>query len=88
MAPKSCRPRLASPPATAAGQSFTGLVVKETGEVLELLLPDATRKEVAKKDVESRKLIDQSPMPAGIVKTPEELRDILAYLLSEKPQAP
>jgi putative heme-binding domain-containing protein len=70
------------------GQSLTGLVVKETGDVLELLLPDATRKEVAKKDVESRKLIDQSPMPAGIVKTPEELRDILAYLLSEKPQAP
>jgi putative heme-binding domain-containing protein len=70
------------------GKSLTGLVVKETADVLELLLPDATRKEVAKKDVESRKLLELSPMPSGIVKTPEELRDILAYLLSDNPQAP
>jgi putative heme-binding domain-containing protein len=73
---------------TKAGQALTGLVVKETGDVIELLLPDATRKEVAKRDVESRKLLDLSPMPAGIIKTPQELRDILAYLLSESPQAP
>jgi putative heme-binding domain-containing protein len=73
---------------TKAGKSFTGLVVKETADVLELLLPDATRKEIAKKDVEDRKLLELSPMPSGIVKTPEELRDILAYLLSDSPQAP
>jgi putative heme-binding domain-containing protein len=73
---------------TKAGQSLSGLVVKETAEVIELLLPDATRKEIAKKNIDSRKLLDLSPMPAGIVKTPEELRDILAYLLSESPQAP
>jgi putative heme-binding domain-containing protein len=71
-----------------AGQSVTGLVVKETAEVVELLLPDATRKEIAKKDIESRTLLDLSPMPSGIVKTPDELRDILAYLLSDNPQAP
>jgi putative heme-binding domain-containing protein len=73
---------------TKAGKSVTGLVVKETGDVIELLLADATRQEIAKKDVESRKFVDLSPMPSGIVKTPEELRDILAYLLSESPQAP
>jgi putative heme-binding domain-containing protein len=73
---------------TKAGQSLTGLVVKETADVIELLLPDATRKEIAKKAIESRQLLDLSPMPAGIVKTPEELRDILAYQLSESPQAP
>jgi putative heme-binding domain-containing protein len=73
---------------TKSGKSLTGLVVKETAEVIELLLPDATRQEIPKKDIESRKLLDLSPMPAGIVKTPEELRDILAYLLSESPQAP
>lgn len=73
---------------TKSGKSLTGLVVKETAEVIELLLPDATRKEIAKKDIESRKLLDLSPMPSGIVKTPEELRDILSYLLSESPQAP
>jgi putative heme-binding domain-containing protein len=73
---------------TKAGLAVTGLVVKETAEVIELLLPDATRKEIAKKNIETRKLLDLSPMPAGIVKTPEELRDILAYLLSESPQVP
>ncbi len=71
-----------------SGKVLTGLVVKETADVIELLQPDATRKEVAKKAIESRRLLEQSPMPAGIVKTPEELRDILAYLLSESPQAP
>jgi putative heme-binding domain-containing protein len=73
---------------TKSGLSITGLVTKETADVIEVLLSDASHKEIAKKDVESRKLVDQSPMPAGIVKTPEELRDILAYLLSENPQAP
>jgi putative heme-binding domain-containing protein len=73
---------------TKAGKAISGLVVKETADVIELLLPDATRTEITKKDVESRKLLDLSPMPSGIVKTPEELRDILAYLLSESPQAP
>jgi putative heme-binding domain-containing protein len=73
---------------TKSGLTLTGLVVKETSAVLELLLSDATHKEISKKDIESRKLLDLSPMPSGIVKTPEELRDILAYLLSENPQAP
>jgi hypothetical protein len=71
-----------------SSKTLTDLVVKETAEVIELLLPDATRKEIAKKDIESRKLLELSPTRAGIVKTPEELRDILAYLLSESPQAP
>jgi putative heme-binding domain-containing protein len=73
---------------TKSGQTLIGLVVKETADVIELLLPDATRKEIAKKDIENRTVLERSPMPAGIVKTPEELRDILAYLLSESPQAP
>ena len=29
-----------------------------------------------------------SPMPAGLVRTPAELRDLLAYLLSERPLPP
>jgi putative heme-binding domain-containing protein len=70
------------------GTSLTGLIVSETNEKIELLLPDATRKTIAKNDIEERKLLEKSPMPAGIVKTPEELRDLLAYLLSENPTPP
>jgi putative heme-binding domain-containing protein len=73
---------------TAAGQVFTGLVVAETGDKLELLLSDTTRKTLAKADVAERKLLDTSPMPQGLVKTPAELRDLLAYLFSDNPQAP
>ena len=74
--------------ATTGGQVFTGLVVAETGDKLELLLSDTTRKTIARADVAERKLLDTSPMPQGLVKTPAELRDLLAYLFSDNPQAP
>jgi putative heme-binding domain-containing protein len=70
------------------GRVLTGLVVSETADGLELLQPDATRKPVLKKDIEERKLSSQSPMPAGLVKTPDELKDLLAYLLSDNPAPP
>jgi putative heme-binding domain-containing protein len=73
---------------TRQGVTLSGLVVGETADVVELLLPDATRKQMRKKDVEERKTSDVSPMPAGLVKKPQELRDLLAYLLSEKPLPP
>jgi putative heme-binding domain-containing protein len=63
------------------GRTFTGLVLGETSEKIELLLTDATRKTIAVSDVEQRKLQEISPMPAGLVKTPDELRDLLAFLL-------
>jgi putative heme-binding domain-containing protein len=63
------------------GKTFTGLVLSETSEKIELLLPDATRKTLAVSEVEERKVQDVSPMPAGLVKTPDELRDLLAFLL-------
>jgi putative heme-binding domain-containing protein len=63
------------------GKTFTGLVLSETSQKIELLLPDATRKTIAVSDVEERKIQDVSPMPAGLVKTPDELRDLLAFLL-------
>jgi putative heme-binding domain-containing protein len=71
-----------------SGQVLTGLVVSETADKLELLLPDTTRKTIAKSEIEERRILEQSPMPQGLVKTPEELRDLLAYLLSEKPDPP
>ena len=70
------------------GRVLHGLVVNETADALELLQPDATRPAVAKKDIEERKLSNLSPMPAGLVKTPEELKDLLAYLLSDNPAPP
>ena len=73
---------------TRQGQTLSGLLVGETAERLELLLSYATRKEVAKKDVEERTLTNVSPMPAGLVKTARELQDLLAYLLSDNPLPP
>ncbi len=70
---------------TKDGRQSSGLVIGETGEKLELLLPDAKRVTFAKPDIEETKLQDISPMPAGLVKQPEELRDLLAFLLSEQP---
>jgi putative heme-binding domain-containing protein len=64
------------------GQTISGLVLGETSGKIELLLPNATRKTIAAAEVEERKLQNLSPMPAGLVKTPDELRDLLAYLLS------
>jgi putative heme-binding domain-containing protein len=63
------------------GKTISGLVLSETSGKIELLLPDATRKTIATADVELRKVQDISPMPAGLVKTPDELRDLLAFLL-------
>jgi putative heme-binding domain-containing protein len=63
------------------GKNLTGLVVSETADKIELLLPDATRRTLAAADVEQRAVQKTSPMPAGLVKTPDELRDLLAFLL-------
>lgn len=63
------------------GKTFSGLVLSETSAKIELLLSDATRKTIAPADVEQRKVQNISPMPAGLVKTPDELRDLLAFLL-------
>jgi putative heme-binding domain-containing protein len=73
---------------TKRGRTFTGLVVSETADRLELLLPDASRQTVLKKEIGERKVLNVSPMPAGLVKKPDELRDLLAYLLSKNPLPP
>lgn len=74
--------------ATTQGQVLTGLVVNESQDALELLLPDATRKTISKDDIDERSVSTISPMPAGLVKTPAELRDLLSYLLSDNPTPP
>jgi putative heme-binding domain-containing protein len=66
---------------TNDGKVTTGLVISETADILELLLPDTKKQTIAKRDIEERKPADVSAMPAGVVKTPDELRDVLSYLL-------
>jgi putative heme-binding domain-containing protein len=73
---------------TKKGQSFSGLVVNETADRLELLQPDTERRTILKADIDERTVQDISPMPVGLVKKPEELRDLLAYLLSKNPLPP
>jgi putative heme-binding domain-containing protein len=66
---------------TSDGLQMTGLVVGETAEKIDLILPDAKKVEIPKAQVELRELKELSPMPQGVVKQPDELRDILAYLI-------
>lgn len=73
---------------TDDGRTFTGLVVSENASSVELLLPDATRRTIAKPQIDERQPTQLSPMPAGLVKTPDELRHLLAYLLGDRPQPP
>jgi len=65
------------------GQVHSGLVVGETSKKVTLLLSDASRREILHDDVLRRDLEEISPMPGGLVKTPEELRDLMAYLLAQ-----
>lgn len=73
---------------TKQGLILTGLVVRESSESLELLLGDTTRRMIPRADIEERAHTPLSPMPAGLVKTPAELRDLLAYLLGDNPTPP
>lgn len=73
---------------TDDGRTLTGLVTTETADAVELLMPDASRPTLAKKIIEERSPTQLSPMPQGLVKTPDELRDLLAYLLSDNPTPP
>lgn len=73
---------------TEDGLTHTGLVTAETADDLELLLPDASRRKLKRTQIEGRTTTTLSPMPQGLVKTPDELRHLLAYLLSDRPTPP
>jgi hypothetical protein len=65
---------------TSGGNQASGAIT--------ILLPDATRRIIPLDQIDERRELETSPMPAGVVRTPDELRDLLAYLLSENPQPP
>ncbi len=73
---------------TADGLMLSGLVTSETAVEIELLLPDTTRRKIPASEIDERSISELSPMPLGLVKTPQELGDLLAYLLSDKPSPP
>lgn len=73
---------------TSEGLVLSGLVVGETADSLELLLPDGSRRTMALASLEDRQPATLSPMPSGLVKTLTELRDLLSYLLLEQPVPP
>ena len=70
---------------TDDGRQHTGLVLGETAEKIDLLLTDTNRETIPKTEIDERKLLETSPMPQGVVKIPEELRDLLAFLLAGQP---
>lgn len=72
----------------ADGRTLSGLVVNDTKRQLDLLLPDAKRVSIDKAEIEERSPSAVSPMPSGLIKTEQELRDLLAYLFSERPTPP
>jgi putative heme-binding domain-containing protein len=81
-------PFRASSIVTTEGQILTGLVTAETAGTIDVLLPDASRRTLQKSQIDERTPTALSPMPQGIVKTPDELRHLLSYLLSERPLPP
>ncbi|HXE54806.1 MAG TPA: HEAT repeat domain-containing protein, partial [Tepidisphaeraceae bacterium] len=68
---------------TNDGQTYYGLVLGETADTLEMRLQDTTLKTLKKSDINARKQEDRSPMPQGLVRTPGELRDLLAFVLGD-----
>jgi putative heme-binding domain-containing protein len=66
------------------GDLFGGLVVSETADKLDMRLQDTTLKTLDKSDIDARKQEDRSPMPQGLVRTPDELKDLLAFILADR----
>lgn len=70
------------------GELLQGLVLGENQAAVELLLPNASRRTIPRERIETRRRLDVSPMPPGLVKTTAELKDLLAYLTSPSPPPP
>jgi putative heme-binding domain-containing protein len=66
---------------TKDGQIYYGLVIGETADTLDMRLQDTSLKTFKKADLTGRKQEERSPMPQGLVRTPVELRDLLAFVL-------
>ena len=67
------------------GTVQSGLLLGETADDVELLTPEAKRLKISKSRIDERREQQVSPMPAGLVRNADELRDILAFLLRATP---
>lgn len=73
---------------TNDGKMIVGKILEEKDEILILAnnpFDYAQKVEVKRSDIKENKLSDVSPMPAGMINrlNPEELKDLLAYLLGK-----
>jgi putative heme-binding domain-containing protein len=69
------------------GEETSGLITDETALEIQVLLPSTVRRAIKKSEIAVRELQNRSPMPEGLVKTPAELGDVLAFLLTQKEPA-
>jgi hypothetical protein len=65
-------------------EDIDGLVTGETSDEIDLLLPAAIHRTVKKSAITKGEIQDCSPMAEGLIRTPAELRELLAFLLSQK----
>jgi len=68
---------------TADGKILTGLITAETDTEIQLMLSDAKRIRIQKEDIDQRRESSVSAMPQGLIKTTQELKDVLSYLVSD-----
>jgi putative heme-binding domain-containing protein len=68
------------------GQVANGIVVREEGPVLVLVDSKGAEQRIAKSKIEQRTQTKLSPMPANVADqlSPQELNDLLAYLLKQR----
>ncbi len=66
------------------GNVVNGLVIEETKDSVTVMKPDTTRVTIAKESIDQKKESNVSAMPAGLVKTVDEVADVVAYLLQSK----
>jgi putative heme-binding domain-containing protein len=73
---------------TKDGAAVTGTRVGETAEVLQIAQPGGVIAKVRKAEISKMEPLPVSLMPAGLDKalTPDELRDLMTYLLTTKPE--
>lgn len=74
---------------TSGGQSLSGLVLREEGEVIVLADPQGKEVRVAKSDIAERRLSSLSPMPANVADliAEKDFYNLIGFLLSQTPKS-
>ena len=66
------------------GDVMSGLVTSQNSDEVEFLLPTGLHKTVKRAEIVMSRIEDRSPMPDALIQTAEDMRDLLAYLVSVK----